>query len=92
VHWLGQAKVIYYLIDRSKILLLVQFDSTGENVKQILIAHEIPSAATEPNGGAREAHDGGVFLGDSAPMLTRQRRDGEMIQVNLGCGFACYFR
>jgi hypothetical protein len=41
VHWLGQSKVIYYLIGRSKILLLVQFDSTGENVKQILIARKI---------------------------------------------------
>jgi hypothetical protein len=41
VHWLGLSKVIYYLIGRSKILLLVQFDSTGENVKQILIAREI---------------------------------------------------
>jgi hypothetical protein len=38
---LGQSKVNYYLIRRSKILLLVQFDSTGENVKQILIARKI---------------------------------------------------
>jgi hypothetical protein len=34
---------------------------------------------TDPNGGAREAHDSGIFLGDSAQVLTRQRMGGEMI-------------
>jgi hypothetical protein len=57
----------------------VQFDSTGENVKQILIAREIPSTVAEPDGGARDAHDGGAFLGNSTPMITRQRSGGEMI-------------
>jgi len=37
---------------------------------------------TEPNGGAREAPDSGVFLGDSAQVLTRQRMGGEMIGSN----------
>jgi hypothetical protein len=37
---------------------------------------------TEPNGGEREAHDSGVFLGDSAQVLTRQRRGGETIGLN----------
>jgi len=37
---------------------------------------------TEPKGGARQAHDSGVFLGDSAQMLMRRRRGSEMIGSN----------
>jgi hypothetical protein len=36
----------------------------------------------EPNGGEREARDGGAFLGDSAQALTRQRSGGEVIELN----------
>ena len=50
------------LIGRSRILLLVQCDSTGENVKQILIVSENRIAMTRSSDGTRHW----TFLGDSS--------------------------
>ena len=48
-------------------------------------------SVTEPNVGAREAHDSGVFLGDSAQVLTKQRKGWRVDRVKLGADLLVIF-